>query len=74
MTDKLPEVEVVGYIECPPDNFGLMRWIANVYRTDAETARNIFFAGWPQLTESHFQDVIAGKIREGNNGAVIFDD
>lgn len=70
------DAEVVGYIELKPNTAGMFHWIAQaVYPFNAKKAREIFFAGWPELTESHFQDVIAGKYTIMPNGSdVKFDD
>lgn len=50
-------------IELKPNIPGMFRYIAQVYKDDAELARILFFEGWPQLTEEHFQRVITGNYK-----------
>lgn len=66
-----PEVEVVGYVTLNPNIPGMFRWIAHVYTTDAETARKIYFAGWPDKTEEDFQKVVTGKYTIGEDGESV---
>lgn len=60
------------FIELKPNVEGMFRWIAHVYGTDAPLARNIFFAGWPKLTEKEFQDVITGNYVFTSEDTVTF--
>ena len=55
-------------IEVKPNIPGMFRYIAQVYKDDAELARMIFFGGWPQLTERHFEAVITGNYKVVANG------
>ena len=47
---------------------GMFRYIAAVYPDNAELARKLFFGGWPQLTERHFDAVITGNYKVVANG------
>ena len=55
-------------IELKPNIPGMFRYIAAVYQDDAELARQIFFEGWPSLTEKHFDAVIIGNYKVVANG------
>ena len=55
-------------IEVKPNIPGMFRYIAAVYKDDAELARMLFFEGWPQLTERHFDAVIIGNYKVIANG------
>lgn len=57
-------------VEVKPNIPSMFRYIAHVYQTDAEMARMLFFGGWPQLTEAHFDAVIIGnyKVVAGGEG------
>lgn len=55
-------------INLAPNIPGMFRYIAHIYLTDAELARMIFFEGWPELTEKHFDAVIIGNYKVVANG------
>lgn len=57
-------------IEIKPNVPMLFRYVAAMYRDNAEGARQFFFESWPQLTEKHFDAVIIGnyKVVAGGEG------
>jgi hypothetical protein len=59
------------YVDATPNIPGFFRWIAHVYTTDEKTARNIYFAGWPDSTEEKFIKVVTGKYTIGDDGESV---